>query len=256
MKQIQPNVFITNSKKLLYKVSPLKKAYPPDGLTITKLIENNDTDKKKLLTVYRNLIRQTKYLQLYSYFKKLYVGLIKVKIRQDYDYRKAIFFPNSTSLTKDEIFERLVNTVNFIHNATLDSATNKNARPESMEFKILISIIEFENSKALPQTLRSQFQDNFFPMEKLMELRQIERSWNMTSRTENIEGNLWWLNNGLFRNEICFDYLKQLQNILKEYPTLKNKTSKNSNFVNNMAYSILDFEKYIILLNEEFKLLL
>lgn len=256
MKQIQANVFNTKSKKLLYKVSPLKKAYPPDGLTITKLIENNDTDKKKFLTIYRNLIRQTKYLQLYSYFKKLYVELIKVKIRQDYQYRRSIFFPVLTTLTKDEVFGRLVNTVNFIHNATLDSVNNKISRPQSIEFKILISILEFENSKALPQTLKSQFQDNFFPLGKLVELREIERSWNMASETDNIKDHLWWIDNGLLKNEICFDYLKLLKSILKEGSTLKSGSTNNSNFVYNMVYSILDFEKYIILLNEESKLLL
>lgn len=250
MKQIQPNVYITHTKKLVYKISPLKKIYPPEGLTIEKLLVNNKSKRECFLTIYRNLIRLSNFLQFHRYPKESFRYLVKLKIRQDYNYKKSIFLPDSSKLNDREIFQRLINTVNFIHNACLDSAENKLKRPTSYEFKILDSILQFENSKNLPTTLKIRsINSNFFTLQKSIELRKIEKAWNMVNcinqyNINNRKENIWWLENGLFKNNVCFDYLIDLKNL------------KSSNFNDDMVISIMNFEKYVVLLNEESKLLL
>lgn len=260
MRQVQRGVFLTSSKKLLYAHSPLKRAYPPDGLTVEKLLTDSHTRRERILTIYRNLIRLSAYLQFHTYMKKVFCELVRVKLRQDYEYRKAILLPGGKIRDVDRtnvdgkdaenaerrLCERLVNTVNFVHNAALDSVANETARPVSMEFKILSSILQYEVSKALPSGLKGKLQDNFISMEKFMEFRQIERSWNMLGVEEGRRENLWWIDNGMMRNEVCFEYLEELKNL---------KTNQKT-FMNKMAGSILDFERYLVFLNEESKLLL
>lgn len=250
MKQIQPNIYITHSKKLVYKISPLKKLYPPNGLTIENLLENNKSKRECILTIYRNLIRLSNFLQFHKYVKESFKYLVKLKIRQDYNYRKFIFLPDSKELNDREIFQRLINTVNFIHNACLDSVDNKLKRPISLEFKILDSILQFENSKKIPMSLKNSLtKSQIFTLKNSIELRKSERAWNMDnglnqSNIDNRKENIWWLENGLFKNEICFDYLIDLKNL------------KPSNFNDEMVKSMINFEKCLVLLNEESKLLL
>lgn len=250
MRQIQRGVYLTGSKKLLYVHSPLKRVYPPNGLTAVRLLADNHTRRERVLTVYRNLIRLSKYLQVHAHLKRAYCELVRVKLRQDYEYRKAIFLPNNsqTSVSGDDserqLCERLVNTVNFVHNATLDNVANETARPVWMEFKILNSILQFEISKSLPSSLRGKYQGKFFNLEKFMEFRQIERSWNMLGITEGRDDNVWWIENGMLKNEVCFGYLKDLKNL------------ESNNFISKMAGSIVDFERCLVLLNEESKLIL
>lgn len=262
MRQIQRGVFLTGSKKLLYARSPLKKAYPPDGLTVEKLLADSHTRRERVLTIYRNLIRLSTYLQVHTYLKKAFCELVRVKLRQDYEHRKVILLPggkdrdvDAASLRGEDtddadaerrLCERLVNTVNFVHNATLDSVSNETARPLSMEFKILSSILQYEVSKALPSGLKGKLQGKFFNLEKFIEFRQIERSWNMLGAEDGRSDNLWWLDNGMIKNEVCFDYLEELKNLKTDQKT----------FMNKMAGSIIDFERCLVLLNEESKLLL
>ncbi|KAG0673611.1 hypothetical protein C6P40_003932 [Pichia californica] len=245
MRQIQKGIYITPTKKLLYKTSPLKRIYTPNGLTVEKLKEDNPTYKTRILTIYRNLIRLEKYLQFHKFYKLTYNNLVKLKIRQDYEFRKLIFFSNFKQLNENELYERLINTINFIHNATLDSLSNKTERPISIEYKILYSIIKFEISKSLPISIKnSDLKNSFFTIDNAIEFRKIERSWNMINSNDKIN-NIWWIeNNGMYKNDVCFKYLIDLKNF------------KSSNFPDNMIQSILDFEKFLILQNEESKLLL
>jgi hypothetical protein len=248
-RQIQQGVYLTNKRKLLYKTSFLKKIYPPNGLTLDLLLEHNNSHKDKILTIYRNLIRSIKYLQFHKYTKNLITHLIKIKIRQDYSYKRSILLNSTYSNIPDiELYQRLINTVNFIHNAALDDIDNKTARPISMEFKILNAIVEFENSKSIPESLKKRLNCNFnfLTLKNYIDWRNIEKSWNF-HKDDNIKReNVWWIDHdlGIIKNEICFQYLKELQSF---DPKIFNEM---------MVISIIDFERSLVLLNEEMKLLL
>lgn len=246
-RKIQQRVYRTPSNKLLYTMSYLKRIYPPNGLTYEKLIENNKSKKSKLLTIYRNLIRAIKYLQFHKYYKSSLILLFKTKIRQDYSYKRSILLDDSKVLNDDELFERLVNTVNFIHNSTLDSINNsdKMSRPKSMEFKILDAIIQFEITKSVPS--RTKLNNENITFEKLKLLRDIERSMTLENSSDDLKKEqVWWIDHdlGTFKNSFCFDYLKELKNY------------KSDSFHSKFIFPLLDFEQSIVLLNEEMKLLL
>lgn len=259
MKYVQPGVYFTESQKLLHLVSPLKKLYSPDGLTYNLLVENNKTKRERLLTIYRNLQRLTKYLQFHNFPKNSLIELFRVKLRQDYNYRRKLFLNNEhdiKDITDDEIYKRLVNTLNFVHNAALDSVDNKTARPVSKEYKILSNIIQYELSKNLGGGLKNKLGSQFYTIKGFQELRIIERAVNIQALTHkncenadevnvNIKNIIWWLENGILKNEVCFNYIKELQKINSDSP-----------FLEKMALSSLKFEKYLVLLNEELGLLL
>lgn len=258
MKGVQPNVYFTNTKKLLFTKSPLRKAYPPDGLTVEKLLIENRTKSQQLLCIYRNLLRSVKYLQIHTFLKKSLIEVFKIKIRQDYRYRKAIFLdelePGSSSHEKNcFILKKLVNTVNFVHNAALDTPENRTKRPVSAEFKILYAIIEYEQSKAIPNALQHSIKSKFITLDMHKQLRQSERAWNMQESfnfnpQEKLGSSsyIWWLdtNSGIFKNDIAFGYLEEFQSMKKD------------NLLEKTVLSILDFERSLVLLNEECDLLL
>ena len=243
---IRPTI-INVGKKKMYMVSPLRCLYPENGLTVEKLKEICPNDKKSsILTIYRNIMRNVRFLQIHTFYKKTFKSLLKVKLRQDYSYRRNIILSTSLpSLTDNEIYERLINTLNFIHNATLDDPeTNKTARPISMEYKILKSILQYEISKNLPNNIKNNLKSKFLTIDDFDKLRKSERAFYMNNDIASYNS-IWMQGNiGLFKNEICFDYLKELQN------------TEFSTFVEKMVYANLHFEKVVIKMNEDALLLL
>lgn len=236
-------VFITPTKKLFYTTSPLKRIYGPDGLTTSVLQRHNISRREKLLAAYRNVVRLVKYIQIHNHFRQILVVLAKIRLRQDYKYRRSTFL--NTPYNESDFDVRLVNTVNFIHNASLDNPYNETSRPSSLEFKIINSLVQFENTKALPGPLRGRLKSEFVAIEKWRELRGIERAWNMSNADEKTKDErMWWLEGQKLRNDVCFDYLKELQLIEKK------------TFLDHMVTSMIEYERAIVLLNEECHLFL
>lgn len=244
--QLQPGVKLVRNK-LLYLVSPLRKIYP-NGLSVEGLRRHNPTKREKLLTIYRNLIRLTRYLQIHTFHKKSLHDIYRIKLRQDYGYRYKVLLDKNFELSDDDLDRKLVNTVHFAHNACLDSISNTTQRPVSLEYNILTAIIKYEISKNLFPLLNKKLESKFIKLENFVELRQSERAWFMESLDYDLKREmLWWLDldKGILKNEVCFDYLKEI------------KERKNElMFLDKMVYSNFDFEKSLVLLNQDCDILL
>lgn len=246
LRRIQPFVHLTeNSKKLIYLKSPLKRAYPPNGINLEILNLNNHTKKEKILTSYRNVVRLVKYLQLTSHTKIVLRNVIKIKFLQDYGNRRKVHFTDLGDLKDNELFQRLINTINFIHNACLDNVNNENRDPISMEYKIIDSILQFENSKS-NKALKSWV--NIFSWSDFVNLRLVDKSWKFSNMPV-VDSNQIHLKdeNGFLDNKMCFGYVDEFKE--------KNKTKQRS--INlDMLKTLLLFERNLILMNEDCKLLL
>lgn len=113
-----------------------------------------------------------------------------------------------------------------------------------MEYKILKSILQYEISKNLPNNIKNNLKSKCLTIDDFDKLRKSERAFYMNNDIASY--NSIWMqgNSGLFKNEICFDYLKELQN------------TEFSTFVEKMVYANLHFEKVVIKMNEDALLLL
>lgn len=244
--EIQPGVKLVKNK-LLYSISPIRRLYP-HGLNLELLAKSGSTKREKLLTIYRNLVRMTRYLQVHTFHRKSLNQIYKIKLRQDYGYRCKALFGEEVKLEDDELYNRLINTVHFVHNACIDTLSNETKRPVSMEYKILTAIIQYEISKNLFPSLSKRLKSHFFKLDTMNDLRASERAWFMESIDEQLKRDaLWWLDleSGMIKNEVCFDYLSEIQDRKDEL-----------GFLDKMVYSNLAFEKSLILLNKDCNLML
>lgn len=244
--EIQPGVKLIKNK-LLYSISPVRKLYP-NGLNLETLSCNGSTKREKLLTIYRNLIRMTRYLQVHTFYKKSLHEIYKMKLRQDYNYRCKVLFGDESNLEDDEVYIRLINTVHFVHNACIDTMKNETKRPVSMEYKILTGIIQYEISKNIFPSLEKKLKSPFLKLDTMKEMRASERAWFMDETDMKLKKEvLWWLDldNGMIKSEVCFDYIREIQERKDELA-----------FLDKMVFSNLAFEKSLILLNRDCNLML
>jgi hypothetical protein len=185
-----------------------------------------------------------------------FMHMLKMKVRQDYNCKRQLLLPCVTTvrdLTNGEMYERLVNTVNFVHNATLDDPEkNTTDRPVSAEFKILKGLIQYEMTKSLPPTLRSKLKSKFFTLDEHKEMRASEKAWAMNTcglqldlKSDIMRENVWWIDHerGLLRSEVWLDHLTEIQG-MKIVP-----------FAEQMVYSLIQYEKSVVIFSEEVKLL-
>lgn len=256
LKLIQTNVYQAPQSKLMYLKSPINKIYGNDGLNLNIFIEKNPTMENQINSAYRNMCRLLRYFQVYESVREKLRYLFKIRARQDYAYRRSIILSSiediedinkiKKNLTNDEISRRLVNTVNFFQNSCIDSPDNKLKRPISMEYNIVLAVLDYEGTKnvSIPSK-RFLVNSSLFNIETYVKYSKIEKSWRLSS-PGNYKEHVWWIKDGLLDNDFCFKYIKDLKLLL----------DKEKSLGTQLCLSLLHMERMIILINEESELFL
>lgn len=134
--------------------------YPLISLIKFSDLELQPTRRCKVLSLYKRFFKLRHLAGDKQYKREIYVNIISRRFRfetfEHMELRRSIFLPGTRKLTEKEAFERIINTLAFVFNATVYEPSNKDEnvigtfkesqRPKRVETQILDSIIGVDQS--------------------------------------------------------------------------------------------------------------
>ncbi|ODV87294.1 hypothetical protein CANARDRAFT_5841 [[Candida] arabinofermentans NRRL YB-2248] len=232
--------------KLIYSNSPIREIYGKQGITIDYLSKFKRNESK--LIIYRNLIRLVKFNNEGKYYSNLMKLYFKFRFLQDYNIRRKKLLScfneeqqqqqSLNDISNDELNTRLINTLNFIHNAFLNTNDKRNN-----EGLILNSILQNESSKINSSHLKRFKMTTLRDFEDQRLKQMQDRFFNKGDNDNDSDSNS---NQSIFENDVWFEYID-------EYTK---KLPRKKEFLYGSHASLIHFDRNLILLNESMKLLL
>lgn len=229
---------------IVYSRSPIVSLYGPQGLD-SQVLCRDFSKRDRRLVLYRNFVRLLRFVKRPKFLRGEYFDYLKFRFIDDYNCRRNKLLGIDSSLDERELMSRAVNTLNFVNNAFCapKSAPELNENFElrgrvgrSQEYLVLDSIMQYEASK-LGSRVVEGLKIGVKSLKDANEYRITCKNLNIGKPVPQIQGEKW------------YSYISKLQ----EMPS---SISSKKIAAFDFAKSILTFEKNLVLLNEDCKLLL
>lgn len=153
MNKTKQTVTIGNDLIVKYQIS---------SLADLKGLNELSSKKSKFLSLYKKFYKLRNMIDSKPYNKEIYQNIIRRKFTmEDFNLKRSILLEGSDKLSELQLFERMINTLAFVHNSTVYLPSERKERPvffqdlkipQRIEKLIILTLLTMDQQK--PSTIK------------------------------------------------------------------------------------------------------
>lgn len=174
--------------------------YQVSSLANLETLNELSSSKSKFLSLYKKFYKLRNMIDSKPYNKETYQNIIRRKfVMEDFNLKRNILLEGSEKLSELQLFERMINTLAFVHNSTVYLPSERNEPafffqelkiPQRMEKLIILTLLKMDQQK--PNAIKYDRNYEWIPQinNKLGQLSEDPDAKEYKSIFKNIDANL------------------------------------------------------------------